>query len=466
MAIKSPVLILVALIAISLSCSDDFLNDNEKTRYTATDPLIISTKSAENIINLSIPAGKNRNFHISTYPRWLQFESLQGTFQEGTASLLFTFVHPGYEPEAGYFAADLVVTIENAGLFCIKVICGNFGSVGDKIIGNVTGIAGTVTDAAYHKASDQLILATESPNQLIFFDAVSEKKTTVTLEKRPKCIDISESENLVAIGFSVAELALYGLETRALIRSFPLDCIPHDLALGSNGWCYISPAGQGNQALRSLRLSNGAISKREPVNSHFYSNSLVRKVTAKPLLMITRTTVIPSGLLLYDITGGVPNDTINYWPDDLYDLWPANEGNRFITGTGKVCQMPAYTPVVSAPADLGVYGDLQPHQPFVNHVDESVVKNCFFVSERNTLYLSQNQNSPGIIEQFDRNSLSVQNSWQPSSSVISNNSTLIVAFNAVNYAFANRTGTKLLAVRSIAPDFGINQWSVEIFKID
>lgn len=119
-----------------------------------------------------------------------------------------------------------------------------------------------------------------------------------------------------------------------------------------------------------------------------------------------------------------------------------------------------------APADLAAYGDLQPRQPFVNHVDENVVNNCFFVSERNALYPSRNQNFPGIIEQFDRKSLSVQDSWQPSPSVIHNNHTPIVAHNAVKYAFANRTGTKLPAVRSISPDFGINQWSIEIFMIN
>lgn len=464
---------LIGLALAALSCNDDFLKQNELPLYAFPDPLVISADQPVSAITLTIPDAGNQAFYIQSQPKWLAFDQLQGSFRDGSVSLPYRFIDPGYQTAEGYYAASLILCIKEKAYYQLDIWYGNFDTnPGDDNSpevdeGKVQTINGEVVDACYDEANDQLIVATKNPNQLLIWQADSENPKTITLDKTPKCMEVSAQGKLL-VGYAVAFLTSFDLQTWEPDQTYPLNFVPFDLAPGDANWCYISPLGSDFEPLRCLNLTTGElIAKEKLVPSHnFYGNSLLMKVPGKPLLAATRTLVTPSGLMLFDIHEGIASDTLAYWHEDLHRLWLFKDSLRMLTANGLVYFIPDYhTDYLNSTDNIDLYGELDMSHSTIIHMYEHEAKDCFFVAESNG-YFGGNRYENGRIQQYDRTNLSLQKSYSPSMTVISQNGSYVVAYHEVFYVFANKAGTQLYAIRRFAEEFNLNQWSLETIALD
>jgi hypothetical protein len=125
MKTKIRLLIFIIVTIVAVSCNDDFLKEKEELFYVSDAPLVISPQNEARTITMNIPNAGNQKFHLRTFPKWLEFDSLEGAFVNGQTALHYVFVHPGYETAQGYFSANMVIAVEDVGYFQIEVIYGD-----------------------------------------------------------------------------------------------------------------------------------------------------------------------------------------------------------------------------------------------------------------------------------------------------------------------------------------------------
>jgi WD40 repeat protein len=435
--------------------------------FLSNEPLILSSQSQGNEITLNLPDAGNEQFYISVFPKWLALETMNGKMDNGVLTLKYSIKKPETGELADQLTGKLVISVGNIGLFQTDVIYGNIGSTPDQTLQNVKLIEGKVIDAAYHKLTDKLVIATQNPNRLIVIQGNSGTSTTINLDKSPACMEISSDGKSLILGYTIAEIDLFNLENNILQRGYQIDCIPFDLVLGQNGYCYISPSDRYDYNLRSLNLTTGLWNsgKTPPFSYTLYGQSLLKKIGGKPLLAATRTGVSPAGLLLIDISHDIPNDTIAYWHDNTSTIWPFTDGSRFFAEEGQCYFMPAYIANMSIQPGLKSYGKLKLNQLRINSIDQCEAKNSFFVAERNVAELYYNQNRDNMIEQFDATNLNLIQTFKPSLTAVKKEDKTVLLNNEIWYTFANSTGTKLFAIRAITPEIDVKQWSVETFDI-
>lgn len=467
MKTKYRLLFLTILFLSVFSCSDDFLKSQNPEVFQSNEPLILSSQSLGNEITLTLPNAANESFYISVFPKWLQPENMNGNMENGVLTLKYAIIQPESGSQTDYLKGTLVVSVEGVGLFQTELIYGNIGSTPDQSLQNVKQIEGKVIDAVYNKTTDVLIIAAQNPNRLIVIQTNSGTSNVINLDKSPACMDISGDGKSLILGYTVAEIGIFNLENNTLQRSYQLDCIPFDLVLGENGWCYISPSDRYDYNLRSLNLSTGKLNsgKTPPLSYNLYGQSVLKKVGGKPLLAATRTGVSPAGLLLINISRGLPNDTIAYWHDNTSTIWPFADGSRFFAEEGQCYFMPEYIASMNIQPGLKSYGKLKLNQLRINCIDQNLAKNSFFVAERNVAELYYNQNYANIIEQFDATNLNLIQTFKPSLTAVKKDDKTVLLNNEIWYTFSNNAGSKLFAIRSITPEIDVKQWSIETFDI-
>jgi hypothetical protein len=439
-------------------------------------PLVISTQQAQSSISINIPDAGNHHYYIRTLPKWMAADPMQGTFSEGRAALMYTMGTPEYQTGNGYHIGLLEIVVEGVGYYRIDIWYGNFsngevpggngGETPSVTEGDVTKIDGIVVDAAYDKAHDRMILATKNPNQLLVVDTKTGSSSLIGLDMKPQCLKLSD-DGKAYVGFTVAYLSVFNLETKQQEQSYPLDCVPYDVALGNNGWCYISPSTSDAEGLRSLNLSTGELTETAQNHAYnFYGRPHLSKIPGRDMLAASRHDVTPSGFLLIDISQGAANDTMAYWHEDLYNFWIDANAQRVYAGTGNVHFMPEYTTSYITD-DLNTYGKLELDRFYIADLDESTAKNCLFVAVSNDWDGGYNNIYQGsLIQQFDTQSLSLQKRYEPSLSLISQDGVPVAAFHDIRYVFANSTATRLYAVRRMAADFNRDDWSYEVFEVE
>jgi hypothetical protein len=462
-------LIFAFVFSFIISCSNDFLKVKNQDVFVSADPLILSTQDQVKVITLNISKAGNEQFHISVYPKWLEIETMHGSFENGTLTLKYSVKSTEYGSTTDRLTGTLVVAVDNIGLFQTEIFYGNIGATPELPFVNVSPIEGKVIDACYNKSTDQMVIATQSPNRLNITHTTSGTSTVINLDKSPQCMEISLDGKTLIVGYTIAEAAIFSLETNSLLQSFPLDCVPFDVALGQNGWCYISADETNDHNLRSLNLTTGKLNSGKPASfiSSMYGRSEIIKIPGQSLLAVSRTSVTPSGLLLFNIDHEIPNDTISYWHYDYNKMWILNDGSRFIASYGNCYYMPKYNSKIFTQPSITGFGRLNISQLRITSLDQCDAKHSFFAAERNvaivyTNYMDRND----IIEQFDAANFNLIRTYKPSLTVVKKTNTVVLLKNEVLHVFTNKAGTKMYAIRAITPEMDVKQWSVETFDIN
>lgn len=469
-------LFIASLSVLACGCSNDFLKDNELIYYTLDKPLVISTKNPQNSITLTIPQAENHHYYVHTQPKWMNIEPMRGSFSEGVTALIYTMGTPDYQTGDDYYTGWIVVSVEDVGYFQVEVWYGNFsntevpggngGETPSVTEGDVTDIDGIVVDAAYDQSHDRMIIATKNPNQLLVVETNTNTSSAIELEMTPQCLKLSNTGKAY-VGYTVAYLSVYDIETKQHEKTYALDCIPYDLAPGDDNWCYISPLSNDYEGLRNLNLDTEELTESDVSHGYnFYGNPYLTKVPGDSLLAAGRHEVSPSGFLLIDISQGMASDTIAYWHENLVNFWISADAQYVYAASGEVYFMPEYTTAYNSD-NLNQYGQLELDRYYIADLDESEAKNCLFVAVSNDWDKGNYDLQQGsLIQQFDATSLSLQKRYEPSLELINQNGSTVVAFHDIRYVFANSDGTQLYAIRRIAADFNMNDWSYEVFEVE
>ncbi len=265
-------------------------------------------------------------WNITGIPDWLLLSETSGTLYFGnsitiTASLDFDNITMEEELE------ETIQINSNS-------VAGSFGltvHVSPTAImpSEVVKIDGIVTDAEYNHESGIMVICTKLPGSLIIFNTRDNSSNTILLDKTPNCVSLSEDGHKAVIGYSVSSVSYIDIDTHEITGDYSINCIPYDIVLGDNGWCYITPSVDQWVYFRNLNLNTGELIVGKNWST-VYEKTIIKKVQGKPFLAGSRTTVSPSGLLIFDITRGVSSDTISYYHASIGKFWVSVDGTRLL----------------------------------------------------------------------------------------------------------------------------------------
>jgi len=458
-----PVLFAVLLLG---SCSDDFLEKNQRNLTMLSGKALISTFDADPEIEINLGLAGSEKYHIAYYPVWMVWESMHGKFENGLTTLKFHVEKPEWQPDPDFLTGTVVLDIDRIGLVGLEVVCGNIGNIPGQTYTRITHLSGRVKDAVMHQPTGTLAIATQYPNQLLLFRPATQENFTIPLQKSPQCLDFTEDGKTLLVGNTTAEISEVSLDTRSVVREYPLDCVAFDLVAGQNGWCYLSPQGDVWNVLRSLNLQTGDVIRGgQLMMGYLCGNVILKKVPQRAQIMGTRSQVGPTGVLQVDISRGVPNDTIQYWHMDITDFWVFRDGNRFLAKSGAIYPIPPFVASVSGAVNLSEVGRVQLPQTAVGDACFTAAGNTLFVVGGNAWQYGWPQGEKNRIFMVDVGNLSILKTWEPSFSALEVNGELVLAYNQVRYVFTDSQGSRIWTLRRTAPETAPELWSIEEFEV-
>jgi len=547
------------LIISGISCSDDFLQENNINLYELQDTLFLTSSQSAVETSVQLPATINSAFTIFMQPKWLSFNSMHGIVSGGNAPLSFNIVKENvpdwYPSQYMTHYATIMLDIENTGLVSFIVAysdlgfprlqCSvsaiNFESSGAQtfmlsntsegilnwkitnapdwlILSSASGtlssgssdtisaslnmdniengheltgtiliesnstsgdltipvsvaamatvppevslINGVVTDAEYNHASGVMAICTRSPNSMIVFNTVANESVTIPLAMTPNCVSISEDGKKAVIGYSVSSISYFDVETLSIIEDFTVDCVPFDIVLSDNNWCYITPTEDQWVYFRNLNLTTGELILGKN-RSTVYERTIIRKIPGKPYLVGSRLGLSPTGILIFDVTKGKASDTISYYHESVENFWISMDGAKMYSGSGTVYSVPAYDTEyhTSSPP---VFGQLDTEYNCVSAFDECPAITSVFVTS--SLFHFQ----PGyssLIEQFSTSNLNKIKAFTVSPVSLSENGITTEYGTSARFIFVNNEGTRLYAIKNLKQNYNKDHWTMETMKI-
>jgi hypothetical protein len=117
------------LLVFSISCSNDFLDENKKSGYTLNDTLFLNSSQVNVVTSIVFPARNNSDFSIFMQPKWMTFKSMHGKITDGNLPLSFTIDKnkiSNYYNDNVY--ASLILDISDIGLISLPVVYTNYGN--------------------------------------------------------------------------------------------------------------------------------------------------------------------------------------------------------------------------------------------------------------------------------------------------------------------------------------------------
>jgi len=321
-------------------------------------------------------------------------------------------------------------------------------------------ITSLLSDAEYHHDSGIMAICTKSPNQLILLNTVTQHSDTIPLAKTPNCFSFSEDGQTAVIGYSVASVAYIDISRQEITAEHPIDCIPFDIVLGDNKWCYITPNDDQWVQLRSLNLNTGELFV-SPLLSQIYEKTMIKKIPGKPIMAGTQTTVAPSGLLLFDLSAGQASDTITRYHETIDRFWISKDTTRLYAAYGNVYTIPEFDGEFHANSP-SVYGNIGAELYYISALDDCPVINSVFAGSANYHYQTGLSSQ---IYQFDATNLNKTGTFtvKPVWLNISGNTSLYYTFP--RFIFVNNAGTTMHVLKSPRQDYGVDGWFMETIDL-
>jgi hypothetical protein len=321
-------------------------------------------------------------------------------------------------------------------------------------------INGKIKDAHFSKTTNYLYLLTQNPNRLLYKLPESDSLYSVSLSKVPNCIDVSKDGKTLAIGYNQAAVDIYDAQTFELKRSYETDCIPWDIILGENDWCYVTSELGDYTNFYSLNLKTG-VTFRAVTFASIYQKTVIVKAPDKPLLYATRPQLSPEGVLIINIAGGAAKDTIPGWHEETGGkLWPTPDGKKLIAANKKIFKTPDYT-TNTLNYNLPVVGTIDIPRNAIRSLDFCETLNCYFAAGSDYFWTAFNAET---IYQLDAESFSAVKSIKvqpfPGSLTYLNYPPM-----DVHHIFSNKQGTKLFAVKNAPYNLEMDKWALEIIDL-
>ncbi len=121
------VFIVIAILIFS-SCDDSFLENQGMNTDFLPDTLYVMNDITVQDLELNYEPAGNSNYTILQFPGWLDFESLDGKFNNGKTYLNFTTNNEPYFGQLGVYEGRIEMKINEFGILSLPVVYFNFGN--------------------------------------------------------------------------------------------------------------------------------------------------------------------------------------------------------------------------------------------------------------------------------------------------------------------------------------------------
>jgi hypothetical protein len=317
-----------------------------------------------------------------------------------------------------------------------------------------TKLTGIVTDAEFNRTTGIIAICTKSPNSLILFNTRTRSINTVSLNMTPGCISLSEDGHKAVIGYSVSYVSYIDIDNAQIIKDYIINCIPYDIVLGDNQWCYIAPAAGQHTDLQNLNLDSGQLISCHNNNS-MYEKTIIKKVPGQSYMMGTCTALSPSGIQTFDISKGIANDSVGHYHVDAWNIWISDDGSKLYTQAKNVYLFQKHD-VIYHFDNPPLYGQFVTSMNYISGFDDCQANNTIFITYYTPYFPS---GYPGVIEQYNTTSLNLVKSYNVSSVAIDGSSTQYLT--DARYIFVNKEGTELYAVKNLKANYKMDFWTIE-----
>jgi hypothetical protein len=443
--------------------------DVEGTGYVQYPFLLINFGNPQPVLStslLTLDYQTNSNFtlhntvggillwEVTSKPSWIKLSSEEGYLNVSSAQQIFLTITRDNLTKGDY-SGEIVISTNSATVPNLKLMV-TIKVFDPTISGNAELIEGDVVDAAFCKATGALVVAVKNPNRMYLYQSGQVKKQ-LDLQKIPINVAISEKGDLIAASFTNTDLIIIDPVSFTIQKDIKTGMISSDLALGENGWAYLSPKAYDTNNLVSIDLNTGQLVKN---NKYLTGLSWLKKIPGKSLLYGSLIGWSPDYLLVFDISAGAVNPVIDEWWTTLMKFWPSEDGKRLFTGSLKVYQSPDYQATGSIIIDNPVLlGQLEPISGTIHSMEHSAVLKEIIVA-----YKSYNYEAGSQIQRMDDTGYFVKKTFSLNNITMVENENLFTIIPEVPYMFVNKAGKELYLVKVAKGNSGKNYWYYE--KID
>ncbi len=392
-------------------------------------------------------------WEISGKPDWLHITPMYGSLLKNQyTNLSVSLNHDLLDLEHEHSGSFLIKSNSATGTLTIPVHV-------DAIViesSETQYINGIVTDAEYNQQAGIMAIVAKSPDKLYIFNTNTNKTDTLPLPEAPNCISISEDGHNAVIGFSTASVSYLDLDKPEILKSFDIEFDPFDIALGENGWCYLTTSAGDFEDLRNLNLVSGEVIKTSD-SFAFSERSRIKKIPGKPYLIGIRTWYSPSGLYLFDLTKGKASDTVSYYHISIDRFWISKDGTRIFTAYGDIYKIPEYD------------GQMHVENPDnYGHIDYSILTALDECPDSNSIFFTSNVSDAvpqvkQVIEQYDLSTLTSIRTYSTSPVYLYENGTRVLYDTSPKYIFVKKDGSDLYILKNIREYYNKNFWAIEVF---
>jgi len=439
-----------------------YANFGSPTLYCSVNVIDFLTAGSR-IFTISNSSEGVLQWRITEVPDWLIVSSTSGSLNNDNSvvisvSLDFNHLQEGRELN------DTIKLTSNSGTGIIPIPVHVAAS--STILPEVIKIDGTVTDSEYNHETKIMTICTKTPNTLVILNTGTNESVTIPLGKIPYCVSLSEDGHKAVIGYTEPFVSYVDIDNGQITRDYSIDCIPYDIVTDNTDWCYITPSTGAWVNIRNLNLSTGELIETIGLNwSTIYEKTQIRKRPGKPILVGTRTNLSPTGILIFDISSGIVNETISYYHTTIGKFWISIDGTRLYDGFRSVWLLPEYDTQFH-PESPQLYGQIESELENISAFDECPALNCIFVSSS---YFDYSQGyttvySP-LIEQFNTSGLNKIRAFTVSPIFVTENGTRTLYETRPIFVFVNKEGTNLYVLKNIKESYGKDYWTIETFQL-
>ncbi|MRR22564.1 hypothetical protein EG830_06245 [bacterium] len=408
-------------------------------------------------VTLYSPTEGILTWEAGSIPEWLTFSQTSGTILYQNNAWITITLDPAKVPPL----TELVDTVRITG----NSVTGDFLLVIRVTAVTVPPPQGTtansiLTDAEYHHNSGIMAICTKSPNQLLLFNTASGESDTIRLDRTPNCVSFSEDGQKAVIGYSVASVSYVDIASGEITAEYNIDCIPADIVLGDNGWCYITPVEDQWEKLRNLNLNTGELITSSTA-AEIYEKTVIRKVPGKPLMAGSMVTLSPTSLLLFDLTGGQAKDEFSRYHEAIGDFWISKDGARIYSAYGNIYTLPEYDGQFHS-SSPPVYGNIDTELSYIYALDECPAINSVFASSSS--YWFQTGTS-SLVEQFNSTNLNKIREFNVSPVWLNLTGTGVLFETIPRFIFVDKDGSAMYVIKSLREDYGVEGWFLETIDL-
>ena len=152
----------VAAAVIFSNCDDSFIEGQEYNYQQFQDTLFVLNDVVVEDLEFNFEAAGNGAYTIILFPGWLEFDTLEGKFTNGSTMLNFTTKNILFTEQMGLYIGTVEMKIEGFGILSIPVVYGN--------LGHPTLVMGSSKVEIGEMLSSQLTISNTS-NGILFWEA-------------------------------------------------------------------------------------------------------------------------------------------------------------------------------------------------------------------------------------------------------------------------------------------------------